>query len=174
MFINYFKFMAISIIWILWFAVSVILCTFILAFVVLMESLYYVVNFFIKSTKKLLIKIITLTYGKTIFKKARMGDTSILLKPKYLLIIKGKLGNTPVHYLASRGVKGVLKLDKSLLMIKNNDGWTPIHLLAYNGVKEVLELDKSLLMIKSNYGNTPLHWLAINRVEILEELKQYI
>ena len=173
--INYFKFTAASGIWILWFAVSAILCMFILAFVVLTEFIYYIVNFLINLIKNISIKVLIRARRNAVFKKAEEFDTSILKLPKYLLTIKkDKYGWTPIHYLAYKGVKEIITLDKELLMIKDEDGCTPIHLLAERGVKEILKLPKYLLIVENDYGWTPLHWLAWNRVEIPEEYKELI
>ena len=113
--------------------------------------------------------------NKEIFERAKKGDKSILTLPKEKLMIKNEWGETPLHWLAARGVKEILEVDKSLLMIQDNEwGNTPIHYLASNGVKEILRVDKELLMIQNNNGWTPIHCLADNEIEIPEELKRYI
>jgi len=173
--INYFKFTAASGIWILWFAVSAILCMFILAFVVLTEFIYYIVNFLINLIKNISIKVLIRARRNAVFKKAEEFDTSILKLPKYLLTIKkDKYGWTPIHYLAYKGVKEIITLDKELLIVKDNNGNTPIHLLAMSGVKEVLNLDKKFLSTENDDGNTPIHELADKGVKIPEKYKELI
>ena len=65
-------------------------------------------------------------------------------------------------------------MDGLPLIIKDNYGWTPIHEMASVGVKEILKLSLDMLTILNKDGWTPVHYLADNKVEIPEELKQYI
>jgi len=102
--------------------------------------------------------------NKEIFRRAMIGDKSILKLPKEYLLIEDTFGFNPVHYLAQKRVKEILKLPKELLVIKNKLGQTAIHYLAHEGVEEILTtLPKELLYIKNDWDQTPLDILSIKK-----------
>ena len=89
---------------------------------------------------------------KQIWAKAKSGDSSILSDPR-VSTLKNEYGETPLHYLAHKGVKEILK-HPDVSKVKDEDGWTPLHKLASRGVKEAWshpDFDK----IKNNRGKTP-------------------
>ncbi len=84
--------------------------------------------------------------------------------------VKDDYGQTPLHHLALKGVKGVLQhpfVDK----VKDTFGNTPLLELAYKGVKEVLD-HPSVDKVKNNVGKTPLHLLARYCYLTIEDLRK--
>ena len=81
---------------------------------------------------------------------------SIVLSDHRVSTLRGQDGNTPLHVLALRGIKEVLK-HPDVSEVKNRLGNTPLHLLAWKGVKEAYfhhDFDK----IKNKDDETPKDW----------------
>ncbi len=123
---------------------------------------------------------------KNIFDEARKINLEAL-RSDLVDKVKYNYGWTPLHELASRGVKEILT-HPSVDKIKDNWGETPLHILVRRGVKDVLNYpsvskfkDKynSILLrglafhlirdiinhpsvdqVKDIFGNTPLYWLV--------------
>ena len=84
--------------------------------------------------------------------KAGGGDPSILSDPRVSTLRDGH-GWTPLHLLASRGVKGTLK-HPDASKVKNKNGNTPLHWSARRGIKEAW-LHPDFNKVKNNRGETP-------------------
>ena len=115
---------------------------------------------------------------------ARNGDlerVKALLKDNPDLVFsKDSIGQTPLHYAAYWGYKGVAALllaSKAEVNAKNNDGYTPLHWAAYRGHKAVAALllaNKAEVHAKDTDGETPLHMaVAGEHKDVAELLRQH-
>jgi hypothetical protein len=108
--------------------------------------------------------------GGGIHEAARAGDlekVKALLKDNPDLVFsKDNLDETPLHYAAIFGGKGVAELllaNKAKVNAKDINGETPLHWAAYSGHKDVAELllaNKAEVNAKAIHGLMPLHLAA--------------
>jgi ankyrin repeat protein len=108
--------------------------------------------------------------GGGIHEAARAGDLekvkALLEDNPDLVFSKDNLDETPLHYAAIFGGKGVAELllaNKTKVNAKDINGETPLHWAAYSGHKDVAELllaNKAEVNAKDTNGLMPLHLAA--------------